>query len=248
MHSSEIAVVPIRISPDSCPNFMFLRRSTLSTGGLCIAFKDELGRLSDVESIFWTVSSSHSGKRVSGIRMRAIRNGVGRYYAPWYADDPTGAYEILWEYRVDASSPLEKTLERFFVTDIDDSLDKNGHAKNLPPPGGHVFETGSFTGDFGLVLCLINFDGIKQDGYNVVWRIECLSGNPVTDWKPAKRTSVGEYSTNWTVNVCGGQYFIRWRWSEFNGAPLEEAMDTFQVVNQVDMKQGLRPVGWKTVF
>lgn len=226
----------------------YLRRSCLSSGGLSISLRNELGQLQDAESVLWTVVSAHSGKRVSGIAMRAIRRGVGQYYAPWYADDPTGAYEIIWEYQRDFSSQIERVTERFFVMDLDDPKCRCGHIRGLPPPGGHVFELERHVYGRELVLRLTNEEGVQEDAYDVLWRIECLKGNVLVPWQSAEHLSIGEYGVDWVVNVQGGQYFVRWQWKEFIDAPLSEAVDTFQVVNPADPKQGVEPVGVLTTF
>jgi hypothetical protein len=216
----------------------YLRRSTLSVGGLALTLKNELGQLQDAEYVLWTVSSAHSGRRASGIGMKAIRRGVGQYYAPWYADDPTGAYEILWEYRRDSSCPIEKATERFFVMDLDNPTCKCGHIRDLPPPGGHVFEPGARC---DLTLRLTGASGMPADGFGVLWRIECSKGCVIVLFASAVRLGVGLYGVDWVVSVHGGQYFIRWQWSEFPNAPLQEAIDTFQVVNPRCPGQGVQP-------
>lgn len=221
----------------------YLRRSCLTSGGLSLSLKNELGQPQDAEYVVWTVSSAHSGKRASGIRMEATRRGVGQYYAAWYADDPTGAYEILWEYRRSCAFPVEKATERFFVMDLNDPTCKCGHIRGLPPPNGRVFEPGTLVKDFDMTLRLSSANGVPKDGYGVAWRIECIKGNVLIPWTPAKRLAVGEYGVEWVVSLCGGQYFVRWQWSELPGAPLEEAVDTFQVVNPMDAKQGVVSVG-----
>jgi len=221
----------------------YLRRSCLSAGGLSLSLKNDLGQLQDAEYVVWTVVSAHSGRRISGIRMKAVRRGVGRYYAPWYADDPTGAYEITWEYRKGAVFPVEKVTERFFVMDLDDPTNKCRHVRGLPPPGGHVFEPGTRVGGRDMTLRLTSAIGTPQDGYGVSWKIECIKGCLHIPWQPAVRLSTGEYGINWVVNVPGNQYVVCWRWSEFPNGPLAEARDTFQVVNPRCPSQGVKSVG-----
>lgn len=225
----------------------YLRPSCLSCGGLSLVLRNEHGQLQDAEYVIWTVSSAHDGKRVSGINMEAVRRGVGKYYAPWYANDPTGAYEIVWQYRKDCFSSVEKIVERFFVMDLNDSV-KNGHVKNLPPPGGKVFEPGSRVSGYDLTLRLTGHSGVAQDGYSVLWRIECKSGDVLVPWKPAKHLSTGEYGIDWVVSAQGGEYLIRWQWSESFDTPLEQAVDVFQVVNPNDPKQGVEVVGYRPNF
>ena len=221
----------------------YLRRSCLSAGGLSLSLKNESGQLQDAAYVTWTVSSAHSGRRVSGIAMKAVRRGVGQYYAPWYADDSTGAFEILWEYRRDSFCPIEKVTERFFVMDLDDPTNKSKHVRDLPPPGGRVFESGTHVDNRDMMLRLTGATGMPKDGHAVLWRIECIKGREMTSWTSAKWLSTGEYGVDWTVAVQGGQYFVRWRWAEFPNAPLEEVVDTFQVVDPNGPKQGVVSVG-----
>lgn len=217
----------------------YLRRSSLSSGGLCLSTFNEFGQSQDAESVVWTVSSAHDGKRVSGIRMRAVRRGVGKYYAPWYADHPTGAYEILWEYKMDAFSASQSATERFFVMDLDNPTGPCGHVRGLPPPGGHVFETVNRISGRDLTLRLSGANGTPIDAHGVCWRIECSNGNHITEYQPAVRLSTGEYGVDWRISIGGGQYFVRWQWSEAPGMPLEEALDTFQIINPSCPKQGV---------
>ena len=86
---------------------------------LFLTLRNELGQLQDAEYVVWTVTSAYDGKRVSGINMKAVRRDVGQYYASWYADDPAGAYEIVWEYKRGIGFPVEKIAERFFVSNSD---------------------------------------------------------------------------------------------------------------------------------
>lgn len=225
----------------------YLRRSCLSSGGLSLTLRNEDGQLQDAENVRWTVSSAHDGRRASGIGMRAIRRGVGSYYAPWYADDPTGAFEILWEFQRNSSLPVERSVERFFVMDLDNPTDQAGHIRNLPPPGGHVFEYGTRIGDRDLVLRLSSANGVPASGHMVMWQIEYTNGCVLVPWQSAKILAVGEYCVEWVVSASGGQYALRWQWSEGTGCPLEEALDTFQVVNPRCPKQGVQTVGWKPV-
>ena len=224
----------------------YLRRSCLTSGGLSLTLRNELGQCQDAEYAVWTVSSAHDGRRVSGIRMKAVRRGVGRYYAPWYADDATGAYEIEWEYRRSSTSPVEKLVERFFVMDLDNPTNQAGHVRGLPPPGGHVFEPGVRVFGRDMTLRLTNAVGTPQDGYGVSWKIEHLRGHCHVSWQSAIRLAVGEYGIDWTVNAPGGEYAVVWRWSEFPGAPLEEVGDSFQVVNPCHPAQGIKSVGLRS--
>jgi len=221
----------------------YLRRSCLSTGGLSLELQNDLGQPQDAEYAVWTVSSAHDGKRVSGIKMKAVRRGVGRYHAPWYADDPTGAYEVLWEYRKSPGFPVEKVVERFFVMDLDDPTCKSGHVRGLPPPGGRVFEPGTRILGNDMTLRLVGANGMPRDGHMVVWRIECSKGRELTPWKAGVRLSTGLYGMDQVVQWQGGLYFVRWQWSEFPGAPLESLADSFQIVDPKGPKQGVKSVG-----
>ena len=221
----------------------YLRRSTLSAGGLALTLRDEQGRLLDPQFVLWTVSSAHDGRQVSGYRMRAVRRGVGQYYAPWWADDPTGAYEIAWEYQRGPCFPIERAVERFFVMDLENPTDQSRHVRGLPPPGGHVFEPRSKIGGNDMTLRLTGADGCPRDAYNVTWSVECELGRVLVCDQPAVRLGTGVYGVDWYVNVCGGQFRVRWKWAEFPGGPLSQGVDTFQVVNSVDPCRGVKPIG-----
>lgn len=221
----------------------YLRRSALSVGGLSLSLENEQGQAQDVEYVVWTVSSAHDGRRVSGQRMKAVRKGVGRYYAPWYADDPTGAYEVAWEWRRDPVSAVEQKIERFFVMDLDEPTCKCGHVKGLPPPGGHVFEPGVRISGQEMTLRLVSSSGTPRDATSITWSIECQTGQTLVPDTPAQRLSAGVYGIDWVVSVCGGLYFVRWKWSEFPGDPLATLADPFQVVNPVNPRYGVNSVG-----
>lgn len=223
----------------------YLRQSCLSSGGLSLTLRNEDGQLQDAQCVRWTISSAHDGKRVSGIGMNAVRRGVGQYYAPWYADDPTGAFEIEWEYQRDWLSPIEKAVERFFVMDLDDPTNQAGHIRGLPPPGGHVFEPGVRVSGHDTTLRLTNANGSPANGYSVTWRVECSNRCVLIPWSPARTLGVGVYGVEFIVTTNGGEYFLRWRWSESIGSPLQEAVDVFQVVNPRCPKLGVEVVGYK---
>ncbi len=220
----------------------YLRRSTLSAGGLALVVRNDQGQLQDPQFVLWTVSSAHDGRQVSGYRMRAARRGVGQYYAPWWADDPTGAYEIAWEYQHGPGFPVEKAVERFFVMDLDDPT-RGKHVKGLPPPGGRVFEPGTRVAGGDMTLRLTGATGCPADASQVTWSIECELGRILVPDQPATRLGIGLYGVNWYVNVCGGQFRVRWKWLEFPDGPRCEGVDTFQVVSPVDPHRGTKPVG-----
>jgi hypothetical protein len=221
----------------------YLRCSTLSMGGLSLSLENELGQPQDAQYVVWTVSSGFNGKQISGLRMKAVRKGVGQYYAPWYADDPTGAYEITWEYQRDVDFPIEKKTERFFIMDLDDPTCKSGHIHGLPPPGGYVFEPGARISGNEIVLRVVDSIGCQKDVSNVVWSIECSKGFTVWPETSAVRLSTGLYGVDWTVSVQGGLYFVRWKWSEFPGGPLTSFADSFQVVDPKNPRVGVVSVG-----
>lgn len=223
----------------------YLRQSCLSSGGLSLTLKNEDGQFQDAQYVRWTVSSAHDGRRVSGIKMNAVRRGVGRYYAPWFADDPTGAFEIEWEYQRDYLSPVEKATERFFVMDLDDPTNQDGHIRGLPPPTGHVFEPGVRVSGNSMTLRLTNENGVAAYGHMVMWRVECSNGCVLIPWQAAKILDVGIYGVDFTVTSNGGQYFLRWQWSESAGTPLQEIVDTFQIVNPRCPQSGVEVVGYR---
>lgn len=222
-----------------------IRQSCLSTGGLALTLKNENGQLQDALFVKWTISSAHDGRRVSGIGMNAVRSGVGKYYAPWFADDPTGSFVIEWEYQRDHQCAVEKFVDRFFVMDLDDPVSCSGHIKGLPHPGGRVFEPGYCVSGKDMTLCFTDSGGSPACGHMVAWRIEEQNGREVTPWRVAKTLGVGVYVAEFTVTVNGGQYLLRWQWSESPESPLQQAVDYFQVVNPVCPRFGVEVVGFK---
>lgn len=120
----------------------YLQRSTLSSGGLSLKLTNDLGQLQDAACVMWTVQSDYTGKAASGLRLKAVRKAVGQYYAPWFMDDPTGAYKIIWEYQREFNSPLERFEQRFFVVDLDNATERHGRRSHACHGHGHEQEHG----------------------------------------------------------------------------------------------------------
>lgn len=187
----------------------YSRYSYLSSDDLCLTLKNESGQLQDAE-VFWTIVSAHDNRRVSGLCMKAIRKSVGKYYAPWYADGPTGTYKIRWQYRIDLASAYSEIFEDFFILDEGDVTNSSGHVRGLAA-GGTVFETESLVTNLGLD---IDRDGIPCDSPYVYWTIKNISGLAMSPRTSATKTATGRYHLVWAVNVIPGEYLVEWEFGD----------------------------------
>jgi hypothetical protein len=221
----------------------YIRYSSLSVSDLNLVLTDELGQLQDAEYVNWTIMSAYDGKQISG-KLLAIRKSVGVYYAPWFADVQTGAYEIIWEYRRSQYFNTETFTERFFIIEPGNAT-SHCHVMNLPPPGGHVFEMCDKIEHDNLILRLADKNGKQVNAHCVTWQIWLNDESQFLTHKiEATKLDVGLYGVDWHVNVCGGQYKVKWEWREHECSPLQSATDIFQVVNQHDPTQGVTAVNW----
>lgn len=179
------------------------------------------GSPSDAFDVRWTVRSS-SGLAVSGSRLRAVRAGVGRYYAPWVASTP-GSYKVVWEFRHSAEADPTSVEQPFFVIPASEC-----GKPIIPAPGGRAFISGQVLGRGDLPLFLKDAAGMPAAGERVAWTITDAKGF-VAGHGMAANPAVGEYFVSWLV--CGqvGDYVVTWDFAS-PGLPRQSARIGFSIV------------------
>lgn len=213
---------------------LIVKGSELGPSGLGVYVFSSNGNPQDPPSVKYTVYNN-SGSAVSGLSLPAIPQGGGKFYAPWIANVPNGAYKVKWEIDPGGCNPTTNVQDIFVVDKYTYNCKYNSvfyplKAAAIPPPGSRTFLSKTILTPNDLFIKFKDSAGKYVDPYSVFWSIVNCKGCLLVRKTQATKKSSGIYWVNYRINGASGDYDVIWEYQATSSAPLQTSRLGFSII------------------